>query len=77
MTLRIPCGSNISLNSLYLEPFQSLKINAFFAFYTEIQAGRKICRENYFWQKVADDRIYVRGQKLCQNHSILHRFRDK
>ena len=58
-TLKILCGSKISLKSLYLAPF----LRCVFAFYTEIQDGCQKWREKDFWEKSPDsaDTLWVKN----------------
>ena len=54
-------------------PMSIIIIIFFFVFYTKIQDSW----ENDFWGKLPVDSADTVGQKLCRNHSISLRFRDK
>ena len=73
----IPCGSKISLKSLYLAGFSRYKHFYVLQFLRKIQNGRHFWRDKIFLKiGMATLQIYPVGQKFRRNRSILQGFRD-
>ena len=73
----IPCGSKISLKSLYLAGFSRYKHFYVLQFLRKIQNGRHFWRDKFFLKiGMATLQIYPVGQKFRRNRSILQGFRD-